>query len=158
MAVDDAGVPTRTAEAHDVGGSGGSHRAEPVTSAEDDTPKLSSLLGELTTELSTLMRQEVALAKAEVRVEAKHAGKAAGKLAAAAVIGLVAVFLLSWALAFLIGLFTETWIGFAVVGILYAVVAAVLGNNGKKQMQEVDPKPQHTVETLKEDKEWIQNR
>ena len=135
-------------------GSTGSPRTEPPGTG----PGLTDLLSELSSEVSTLFQQEVELAKAEVRAEAKRAGKAGGKLGAAAVVGLLAAFLLSWALAFLIDLLWPTWVAFAIVGIVYAIVAAVLGMNGKKQLQRVDPTPQRTVETLKEDKQWVQNR
>jgi Putative Actinobacterial Holin-X, holin superfamily III len=116
------------------------------------------LITRLTSDLSTLVREEVELAKTEVRVEAKKAGKAAGKLGAAAVVGLIAALLLSWALAYLIALVLPTWAGFAIVGVVYAIVAAVLAKGGQKQLNTVDPTPRQTVETLQEDKQWLKNR
>jgi protein-S-isoprenylcysteine O-methyltransferase Ste14 len=125
---------------------------------EHGGPGLSDLMGELGREISTLFRQEVELAKAEVREQSKRAGAAAGKLVAAAVIGLVAALLLSWTLVYLIDLVAPEWVGFAIVGVVYAVVAAVLGANGRKQMQNVNPKPEQTAQTIQEDKGWLKNR
>ena len=134
-------------------------RAERGTVSEPITERsVPELIGRLTSDVSTLFREELELAKVELRQEAKGAGKAAGKFGAAAVVGLIAAFLLSWALVYLIALALPTWAGFAIVGVVYGIVAAVLANNGKKQLDTVDPTPRQTVETLQEDKQWLKNR
>lgn len=127
-------------------------------SATSTEPSVSDLIGRLTSDVSTLFREELELAKVELRQEAQKAGKAAGKLGAAAVVGFIAALLLSWALAWLIALALGAWAGFAIVGVIYAIVAAVLGLNGKKQLQAVNPTPEQTVDTLQDDKEWVKNR
>lgn len=129
------------------------------TSPQSTTDQsLSDLVGRLTSDVSTLFRKELELAKVELRQEAKQAGMAAAKLGVAAVVGLIATLMLSWALAYLIGLVLPTWAGFAIVGAVYAIVAVVLGLSGKKQVSNVDPTPRQTVETLQEDKQWAKNR
>lgn len=120
---------------------------------------LGTLFTEMTSELSTLFRQEVSLAKAEVRQEASKAGQAAGLLAGAAIAGLVGLLILTMALAFAIGdLLENTWLGFLIIGIILAIAAAVLAQSGRKRLQTVNPTPERTIETLKEDMQTIKER
>ena len=116
------------------------------------------LLGRVTTDLSTLMRQEVELAKVEIKEEATKAGKASGMLAGAGAVGyLVLVFL---ALALMFALDAAMPIGWAALttAVLLGIAAAVLFALGRKQFQQINPKPEQTVETLKEDVQWAKNR
>lgn len=116
------------------------------------------LLGRVTSDLSMLMRQEVELAKVEIKEEATKAGKASGMLAGAGAVGyLVLVFL---ALALMFALDQVMPIGWAAVitAVLLGIVAAVLFVLGRKQLRQVNPKPEQTVETLKEDVQWAKNR
>lgn len=100
------------------------------------------LLGEVTRDLSTLMRQEIALAKAEVSESAKRAGKGAGMLAGAGVAGHMVLLFLSialwWALGSAIG---RGWSA-VVVAVVWAVVAAVLAMRGRTQLREVEGLPE----------------
>jgi uncharacterized membrane protein YqjE len=119
-------------------------------------------LGELVTslsgELSTLFRQEVALAKAELRGEAAKAGQAAGMLGAAAVFGLVALLILVTAAALgLAAILDNDWLAFLIVGVVLLIVAAVLALSGRKRFQAVGP-PQQTIDTLREDAQTIKER
>jgi ABC-type amino acid transport system permease subunit len=110
---------------------------------------LGDLLSEVTRDLSTLMRQEIALAKAELKESATHAGKGAGLLGGAGYAGLMAIFFLSialwWGLGFLVGL---VWSAI-IVAIIWGIVAAILYLNGRKQLKNVEGAPQ-TVDTLKQ--------
>ncbi|MEV8220289.1 phage holin family protein [Microbacterium sp. NPDC077391] len=110
---------------------------------------LGELLGEVSRDISTLMRQEVALAKAELKESAAKSAKGAGLMGAAGYGALMAVFFLSmalwWALGTLIG---GGWSG-VIVAIIWALIALVLFLVGRGQLQEVEGAPQ-TVETLKE--------
>jgi hypothetical protein len=108
------------------------------------------LIGEVTRDLSTLMRQELELAKAEVKAEASKAGKGAGLLGGAGFAGyMVALFLscaLWWGLA---NVMDAGWAAL-IVAVLWAVIAAVLFVMGRKQLKQVNPKPERTVETLQQ--------
>jgi hypothetical protein len=110
---------------------------------------LGSLLSEVTKDISTLFRQEVALAKAEATDSAKKAGKGAGMFGGAGVAGHFAVLFLSltlWvSLGYLIGL---GWSGL-IVTIIWGVIALVLALQGKKEFQKIKGLPQ-TAETVKE--------
>lgn len=108
-----------------------------------------ALVGNITRDLSTLMRQELALVQAELKTEASKTGKAAGTLGAAGFAGYMAVLFLSiclwWALGNLIG---HGWSAL-VVGALWGIVGAVLYASGRKKLREVHPTPERTVDTLK---------
>ncbi|MFB2597344.1 phage holin family protein [Herbiconiux sp. P17] len=109
---------------------------------------LGDLLGEVTKDISTLMRQEVELAKAELKQSASRAGKGAGLFGGAGYGAMMAVLFLSialwWALGTLIG---NGWSGL-IVALVWAVIALVLFLVGRTQMKAVKGLPQ-TVETVK---------
>lgn len=108
---------------------------------------LGDLLGEVTRDLSELMRQEINLAKAELKESGTRAGKGAGMLGGAGYAALMAIFFLSialwWALGYLVGL---GWSA-VIVAIIWGVIAAVLYSLGRKQLKQVQGAPQ-TAETL----------
>ncbi|GAA4141207.1 phage holin family protein [Leifsonia shinshuensis] len=110
---------------------------------------LGDLLAEVSRDLSTLVRQEVELAKAELKETATRTGKGAGLLGGAGYAALMAVLFLSialwWALGYLMG---NAWSG-VVVAIIWAVVALILYLVGRNQLKAVKGMPQ-TVETVKE--------
>jgi uncharacterized membrane protein len=119
---------------------------------------LSDLLSELSDDVTRLFRQEVELAKVEVKKEAVEGGKAAGMLVAGAIAAFVTLLLLAWALSWLLALVLPAWAGFLIVGILFGAVAAGLIATGRKKLQAFDPTPHRTVETLQEDKEMLSDR
>jgi uncharacterized membrane protein YqjE len=129
-----------------------------TSSTEGPAQSVGELIGEITTDLSTLMRQEIELAKAEIKQEAAKAGKGAGMLAGAGYAGHLTLLFLSLAL---VGLLWAWWDSLAlaalVVAVLWGIVAAVLAMKGKAQLKTVNPKPEHTVETLKEDVQWAKH-
>lgn len=119
---------------------------------------LGDLFGRMTTDLSTLVRKELELAKVEMKEEATKAGKAAAPLGGAAVAGLMALILLSFALAWGLAEIMPEGFAFLIVGALYAIAALVLFTTGRKKMQQVNPVPEQTVETLKEDAQWLRDQ
>lgn len=108
------------------------------------------LMGEVTRDLSTLMRQELELAKAEVKQEVTKTGKAAGMLGGAGFAGYMVLLFASiaawWGLA---NVMAKGWAALIVTGI-WAVIGAVLFAVGRRQLREVNPKPERTVETVRE--------
>jgi hypothetical protein len=115
------------------------------------------LIGNISDDLSQLFRQEVELAKVELKQEASKAGKAAGMLGGAGFAGYLAVVLLSFALVF--GLANVMDAGWAalIVAVIWAAIGAVLYSSGRKKLKTVDPTPHRTVDTLKEDAKWLKN-
>ena len=114
-----------------------------------ETSSLGDLLGEVTRDMSTLMRQEVELAKVELKQSATRAGKGSGMLAGAGVAGHFVLLFLSlalwWALGTLMGL---GWSA-VVVAVIWGIVAAVLAAMGRKELNAIKGMPQ-TAETLQE--------
>jgi hypothetical protein len=115
------------------------------------------LMGEIAADLSSLMRQEVDLAKAEIKQEASKAGKGAGLLGGAAYGGHMVMWFLSLAAALGIGAAIGYGWGALIVAAVWAVIAAVLAVRGRDQLRRVHPKPEKTVQTLKEDAQWARH-
>jgi uncharacterized membrane protein YqjE len=115
------------------------------------------LIGNISNDLSQLFRQEVELAKVELKQEASKAGKAAGMLGAAAFAGYLVVMLLSAALVAALSNVMDTGWAALIVAVLWAIVGGVLYANGRKKLKTVDPMPRRTVDTLKEDAQWLKN-
>jgi hypothetical protein len=109
-----------------------------------------ALMGEVAKDLSTLMRQELELAKVEVKAEAKKAGTGAGLFGAAGFAGYMVLMFLSialwWALSHLVG---HSWSAL-IVAVLWGVIGFVAYTMGRKKFKEVHPKPERTVETLQQ--------
>ena len=114
---------------------------------------LGELFGELTEELSTLFRQEVQLARTEATKEAGRMGRVAGMFGVAGVAALLGLSMLSMALAWLLDQAMNRALAFAIVGVLWAIVAAVLVARARRTAKDIEVLPV-TKQTLKEDVEW----
>ncbi|MFD9393984.1 phage holin family protein [Streptomyces sp. NPDC060000] len=125
--------------------------------ARDGDSSVGELLAAVTSDVQTLFRQEVELAKTEVKHEATKAGKAAGLYGGAGFAGYMVLLFLS--LAAVLGLANVMDGGWAalIVTAVWAVVGAVLYQRGRTQMRTVEPKPEQTVETLKENAQWARH-
>lgn len=134
-----APAPGRSAAAPGVTG-------EPVADPSDSS--LGDLIGGVARDLSTLMRQELALARAELTQEAGRVGKAAGAFGGAGVAGHFALLFLS--LAIWAGLSSAMHPGWAalLMAFAWAGAAGVLYATGRSSMRMFDPTPERTVETL----------
>ena len=146
--------------------------AQPMT--EDGHPdvegtSVGQLIGDVTRDLSTLMRQELELAKAELRADANKAtaeikaqggkaGKGAGLLGGAGFAGIMLAVFLSCALWWALENVMDAGLAALIVAVLWGVIAAVLYSMGRKQLKTIDftrlkqinPKPEQTVETLQQ--------
>jgi uncharacterized membrane protein YqjE len=117
------------------------------------------LLKQLSEETTTLVKQELELAKAEMAEKGKQAGTGAGLFGGAGVTGLLALIALALTLIYLLGTAMEDWIAALIVTALWGAVAGVLALTGKKKLQEAGPPvPEQTVETVKEDVEWAKTQ
>jgi hypothetical protein len=126
------------------------HRAPDEHAASYDVEGVSvgELIANVTRDLSTLMRQELALAQAELKQEVSKTAKAAGALGGAGLAGQFVLLFLSLALwAGLSNLMDAGWAAL-IVALLWAVIAAVLFVVGRSKMREVNPKPERTLDTL----------
>jgi MFS family permease len=120
---------------------------------------LGDLVKQLAEQTSTLVRQEVDLAKAEVAQKGQQAGKGAGLLGGAAVIGLLAAGALTAFLIMLLDGVLANWLAALVVAVVFGAIAAILALQGRNRIRAATPaKPEQTVETVKEDVEWAKTR
>jgi hypothetical protein len=123
----------------------------------DQDSSVGELLSEVTSDIQTLFRQELELAKAEVREEAGKAGKAAGMYGGAGFGGYMVALFASLAAMFGLANVMDTGWAALIVTAVWAGIAAVLFVMGRSRMREVSPKPEQTVETLKEDAQWARH-
>ena len=131
------------------------HDAQPALSDHS----IGELVKDLATETSTLVRQEIDLAKAEMTDRGKRAGKGVGMLAAGGVVALLAFGALTAGLIAALDLAMPTWLAALIVTVVYGAIAAVLVQIGRKQVQEAAPPvPEETIESVKEDVQWAKTR
>lgn len=114
-----------------------------------ESNSLGDLLGEVTRDMSTLMRQEVELAKVELKQSATRAGKGSGMLAGAGVAGIFVLLFLSLALWYALGMLMGLGWSAVVVAVLWGIIAAVLAAIGRRELKAIRGMPQ-TAETLQE--------
>ncbi|MEP6598983.1 MAG: phage holin family protein [Actinomycetota bacterium] len=116
------------------------------------------LISEVSRDLSTLMRQELELAKAEVKTEAAKTGKAAGMLGGAGFAGYMVLLFLSMALWWgLANVMDQGWAAL-IVAAIWAVIGVVLFSLGRSKLRTVHPKPERTVETIKQVPDALKGR
>jgi Flp pilus assembly protein TadB len=105
-----------------------------------------------------IIRSEIRLATAEMREKAVQAGKASALLAVGAIVGLYAVAFFLVTIYNALSLVMWAWVSALIIGVVLAVAAGSMLLAGRKKLQRVRPKPEQTVETIREDIEWIKNR
>ena len=128
-------------------------RGTPTTPSGDpdiEGVSVGALIGEVTKDLSTLMRQELELAKVELKSEAKKAGQGAGMFGAAGFAGYMVLMFLSFALWWALENLMDAGLAALIVAILWGAVGAVAYVMGKKKFDQVHPKPERTVDTLQQ--------
>lgn len=139
--------------------------AQPVMK---DERSLGELFSELASETSSLIKQEVSLAQVEITQKATKVGKNVGFLVVGGAVGYAALFVVLAAIV--IGLtqlisrltawqvITSAWIAAAIVGIAVGVVAYMLVTNALAKLKDTELAPRQTVETLKEDAQWLKDQ
>ncbi|GAA2735441.1 hypothetical protein GCM10009867_17730 [Pedococcus aerophilus] len=111
---------------------------------------LGQLVADATHDMSTIVRSEIALAKAEITTEAKTAGKSAAMFGAAAFVGLLGLIFLFHTLVAVLDIWLPEWAGYLITtGLLFAV-AGVLALIGKKNIANINGKPERTIKNAQE--------
>jgi uncharacterized membrane protein YqjE len=120
---------------------------------------LAELFKRLSADLSTLVRQELKLAQAEMTEKGKRAGVGAGMVGGAGLAALLALASLTTCLIAALASGMEVWIAALIVTVVYGVIAAALALNGKNRVAEATPPlPEQTLETVKEDVQWAKTQ
>lgn len=149
-----AGASTAAAGSHAAGASASGY----VEEADAREKPIGQLLKDLADQTTTLVKQEIDLARAELTVKGKEAGKGVGLLAGAAVVALLAAGALTAFLIAALDEFMPTWLAALIVTVLWAVVALVLASAGRSALKQATPPVPQTVETVKEDIEWAKTQ
>jgi uncharacterized membrane protein YqjE len=126
-----------------------------------DTPSVPresvvQLLGELASQSANLIQDEVALAKQELREKVQSLQSTLIVIAVGALIALVAIASLCTALILALNEYLERWASALLVGVVLGVIAAVMITIGVKRLKQLSLKPEKTLETLEENKEWLE--
>lgn len=124
-----------------------------------ESRSVGDIVGAIAKDLSSLVKQELDLAKTEMKQEATKAGKGVGMLGGAGLAGYLTLLFLTVFLMFVLADWFDDYRWAAlVVTVLWGIVAAVLAMTGKKELQRVDPKLETTQRTLKEDVQWAREQ
>jgi len=120
---------------------------------------IGELLGRLASETTTLVRQELELAKAEMADKGRTAAPGIGMVGAAGAVALLAAGALTAFLILLLSTFLDDWLAALLVGVVYALAAYVLYRRGRERVEEAAPPvPEQTVESVKEDVQWAKTQ
>jgi uncharacterized membrane protein YqjE len=137
--------------------------AEPLYGREPHDKSLGELFGELSSELTRLVRQEIELAKVELtekgKAQARILARSAAYFGGAAVAAFMAIGSLTAAAILLLSLVMAGWIAAVIVMVVWGIIAGVLAYAGKQASQKVAPPiPEKTIETVKDDIQWAKNQ
>ena len=119
---------------------------------------IGELVKELAGQTSTLVRQEIQLAQAEVTSKGRLAGRGAGMLAGAAVAVLLALIALTACLIVALDSAVPLWLAALIVTLVWGLIGAVLAARGRKELQHATPPVPQTIETVKEDIQWAKTQ
>jgi uncharacterized membrane protein YqjE len=119
---------------------------------------IGELLKELASETTTLVKQELELAKAEMREKGRKAGPGFGLIGAAGAVALLAAGALTAFLVLALDEVMPNWLAALIVALVYGLIAVLLYVQGKGKVDDVgSPAPRQTIETVKEDVEWAKH-
>ncbi len=120
---------------------------------------IGELFGQLSEQISTLVRQELELAKAEMRQKGKRAGVGVGLISGGGLLAMGAFGALTATLILVLATWVDAWLAGLIVTVVYGAGAAALAMKGKERVRAVgSPVPEQTITTLKEDVQWAQSQ
>jgi uncharacterized membrane protein YqjE len=123
----------------------------------DEQPSVGELVRQASEQVSTLVRGEIELAKAELSGSVKRAGIGGGMLAAAGAVLLLSVPFLFVVLAeVLVAIGLYRWLSYLIIWVLFLLIAGVLALIGRSQLRKVS-KPERTMETVKDTATWARH-
>lgn len=126
--------------------------------SDRDSGSIAELLQEIVGNVQNIIRSEVRLAKTEMTEEATAAGKAAGVLAGGAVLAIYAVGILLLSAVYALRGPVPDWAAALIVGLVVAAIAGVMVKMGLDRIKSVNPKPEQTIDSVKEDVRWVKEQ
>jgi uncharacterized membrane protein YqjE len=133
-------------------------RSGPYAAGTGNGGSIADILQEIVGNIQNIIRSEVRLAKTEIKEEATTAGKAAGMLAAGAVLAVYAVGILLLCAVYALRGPLPDWAAALVVGLVVAAIAGALVMVGINRIKSVNPKPEQTIDSVKEDVQWVKQQ
>jgi hypothetical protein len=137
-------------------GTGPGRERPPIERAR--RPSVGQLVSDVSEGLTSLVKQEVELAKVELRGEAIKAGQAGAALAVAAVAALMLALFGSVTLMFALALVLPYWLSALIVAALWGLLAAIAGLVGARLARTLRPVPEQMIASVKEDVRWLRDR
>lgn len=131
-----------------------SGQALPEQREWEEPRSVGAIVSDISSDLSDLVRQEMDLAKTELKAEATNAAKGAGMFGGAGIAGFLTLFFLSFALTYALAEAMPISVAALITGLLWGATAAALGLIGKNRIHEANPPFPKTTQTLKEDLQW----
>ncbi|HEY0736436.1 MAG TPA: phage holin family protein [Herpetosiphonaceae bacterium] len=125
---------------------------------QEDTRSLGELFSELANETTTLVRQEIQLVRTEMTQKATQAGKDVGMIGAGGALAYAGLLALIAALIIGLGELIPLWLSALIVGLVVVGIGYMLIQRGLTALKQIDPKPQQTIQSLQEDKEWVKEQ
>jgi uncharacterized membrane protein YqjE len=126
--------------------------------AEHD-PSTADLLKQLSAQTTTLVRQEIELAKVELAEKGKRAGLGASMFGGAGALGFYAFGALTACAILALATAVSDWLAALIVAVVYGAIAGVLALSGKKQVAAATPPvPEEALDSTKEDVRWVKTR
>ena len=125
---------------------------------QKDERSLGDLFSELAAETGTLVRQEVSLAQAELTAKATTVGKNVGFLAIGGAVGYAAVLAMLAGIIMGLSSFIPAWLAAVLVGLVVGAVAFYVISSALEELKKTNLKPEETVESIKEDAQWLKNQ
>jgi hypothetical protein len=116
------------------------------------------LFADLGSELSTLFRQEVALAKTEMSEKANKAARQATSLVMGGAIAYAALLAFIASIIIFLGRYIPLWASALLVAVVFGTAGAVMVSGALRKLKQMDPAPRQTIETLKEDAAWAKQQ
>lgn len=147
-----ATAPNAQARVHDTPG------APPAPHSDAHDKSIGELFSDLTRESSNLIRQEMNLAKAEIKEKMTHLAKDAVMIAAGGALAYAGLIVLLIGVGFLLDQIMPNWLAFLLVGLVVAGVGGFLALRAIKDLKNSELAPRQTVETLKEDAQWAKQQ
>ncbi|HEX3721345.1 MAG TPA: phage holin family protein [Nitrolancea sp.] len=123
-----------------------------------DSASFAELIQNIVTDIQGLVRSEIRLAKTEISEDVATTGRASSLLVGGVMLAFYAVGFLLLTFVYALGTAMPNWLAALIVAIVVAIVAGVLAMLGYQRIKQVNFKPEQTIDTVKEDVEWVKQQ
>jgi uncharacterized membrane protein YqjE len=133
-------------------------RTHPAWQSGGESASFAELVQNIVADVQGLIRSEIRLAKTELKEEASTAGRASSLLVGGLVFAFYAVGFLLLTVVYALATAMPNWLAALIVGVVVAIVAGIMAMLGYQRIKHVNLKPEQTIDTVKEDVEWVKQQ